>query len=220
MQRDVKIGIAIGVLLIALIGIFWWVRSHQSAGEEMMPPDMTSNTLEGPISPVETEGGDMPAIGGTEIAAPGATTTTLPLMAPPAGATGVAGIPPAPPVPAAQTHTVASGETLGGIAKQYYGSEAKWPVIAAANGISDPRSLKIGQKLVIPPADAAVAAPGAVTPPATGARTHKVVAGDTLTSISRKYYGDIAHVEAIYQANKAKMTSKNDLKVGMVLAIP
>ncbi|MCC6623279.1 MAG: LysM peptidoglycan-binding domain-containing protein [Deltaproteobacteria bacterium] len=47
-------------------------------------------------------------------------------------------------------HVVARGETLGEIADTYYGSWARWTDIAKANRISDPRSLKVGQKLVLP----------------------------------------------------------------------
>lgn len=45
---------------------------------------------------------------------------------------------------------VKKGETLTGIAARVYGSPSKWPLIAKANGITDPRKLKAGQTLVIP----------------------------------------------------------------------
>lgn len=48
------------------------------------------------------------------------------------------------------THTVASGETLGEIAAEYYGDWARWNDIAKANNIKDPRALKVGQKLTLP----------------------------------------------------------------------
>ncbi len=62
MHRDVKIGIAIGVLLIALIAVFWWAR------EEGQPPasPLERGEVEGMLSPsmepvapwdVETESG-------------------------------------------------------------------------------------------------------------------------------------------------------------------
>jgi len=217
MQRDVKIGIAIGVLLIALIGIFWWVRNHQPTVNENETPFVTDETMPGPLSPVAPPEGGNEVAGGSDIAAPGATTTTLPGFPVPPG-----GVMPPPPPPAAQTHTVVSGDSLARISKQYYGTEAKWKLIADANQIAAPYTLKLGKTLTIPPADAAptTVGGGAVPPPPAAARTHKVVAGDTLTSISRKYYSDVAHVNAIYQANKAKMSSPDDLKPGMVLTIP
>jgi nucleoid-associated protein YgaU len=228
MQRDVKIGIAIGVLLIALIGIFWWVRGRQPAvNDREMPPEMAGgDMMQGPISPVEPGNGGADIAGGGEILAPGVTTTTLPGAIVPPGGIVPGGIPPPPPPPpVVQTHTVVAGDSLEKISKLYYnGSPAKVKLIAAANQISVTSTLKIGQKLIIPPTDGAVTPPpdggGVTPPPPPAAKTHKVVAGDTLTSISRKYYGDVTHVEAIYQANKTKMTSKNDLKVGMALTIP
>lgn len=52
------------------------------------------------------------------------------------------------PVPI--THTVASGDTLIGLAKRYLESGDRWKEIAKENGIQDPRALKVGQKLKIP----------------------------------------------------------------------
>ena len=49
-------------------------------------------------------------------------------------------------------HTVKSGETLGGIAKQYYGNTAKYTVIFKANTniLKNSDVIKPGQELVIP----------------------------------------------------------------------
>lgn len=51
-------------------------------------------------------------------------------------------------------------------------------------------------------------------------KTHKVKKGDTLYSISRKYYGNSKHVNAIYLANRVLIRNKNKLKVGITLLIP
>lgn len=55
-----------------------------------------------------------------------------------------------PPLGAAQTHTVAKGETLGAIARHWYGDPKRYPEIAAANGITDPDRIQVGQVLRIP----------------------------------------------------------------------
>jgi N-acetylmuramoyl-L-alanine amidase len=55
------------------------------------------------------------------------------------------------PAPAARTYTVQPGDTLGGIARQLYGNAAKYPLIAEANRITDPRRIWVGQVLTIPP---------------------------------------------------------------------
>lgn len=60
------------------------------------------------------------------------------------------------PTPAAsetarpQQYTVKSGDTLWVIAQRTYGDGARWKEIADANGIRDPRTLKVGQVLTLP----------------------------------------------------------------------
>ena len=58
--------------------------------------------------------------------------------------------------PEAQFHTVASGDTLGKIAKKYYGNAMKYPVIFEANKpmLKDPDLIYPGQMLRIPHLDA------------------------------------------------------------------
>lgn len=61
----------------------------------------------------------------------------------------------------------------------------------------------------------------APTRPATpGGRTHTVAAKDTLYGISMKYYGNGRQVDAIYQANRDQMRSKEDVRPGMTLRLP
>jgi len=52
-------------------------------------------------------------------------------------------------------YTVKRGDTLGRIARKFYGDAARYPLIVSANRISDPDRLAVGRRLVIP--DAAVA---------------------------------------------------------------
>ena len=58
--------------------------------------------------------------------------------------------------PEAQFHTVAKGDTLGKIAKQYYGNAMKYPEIFEANKpmLKDPDRIYPGQVLRIPTLDA------------------------------------------------------------------
>jgi LysM repeat protein len=57
-----------------------------------------------------------------------------------------------PEQPMGRFYTVQSGDTLGSIAKKFYGDGRKWPTIAAANKdiLPDPNKLRIGIKLRIP----------------------------------------------------------------------
>ena len=68
------------------------------------------------------------------------------------------------------------------------------------------------------PAPVAVA-PSRPEPPPVPA-THTVVAGDTLSSISKKYYGTAARWRDIYNANRVTMSSPSALRIGMVLKLP
>lgn len=56
--------------------------------------------------------------------------------------------------------------------------------------------------------------------PITTQRFHVVRKGDTLSSISQKYYGSTKKVDKIFEANRSILKSKNSLKIGMKLAIP
>ncbi len=49
---------------------------------------------------------------------------------------------------------------------------------------------------------------------------YHVVAGDTLSKISTKFYGDPGKYEAIYDANRDTMKNQNDLRIGQTLVIP
>jgi len=49
-----------------------------------------------------------------------------------------------------RTYVVKRGDTLSSIAAKFYRDASKWRKIADANGIRDPKNLKIGQKLRIP----------------------------------------------------------------------
>ncbi|WP_028919368.1 LysM peptidoglycan-binding domain-containing protein [Pseudoxanthomonas suwonensis] len=56
--------------------------------------------------------------------------------------------------PPEQTYTVAKGDTLSAIAKQFYGKASAWPRIFDANRdqLDDPDRIQPGQVLKIPPA--------------------------------------------------------------------
>ncbi len=49
---------------------------------------------------------------------------------------------------------------------------------------------------------------------------YNVVQGDTLSKIASRFYGDSAAWDTIYQANKDRMKSASDLRVGQTLVIP
>lgn len=56
--------------------------------------------------------------------------------------------------------------------------------------------------------------------PMKATRFHIVQQEDTLSSISKKYYGTSAGWKKIYEANKAVVPNPNSLKIGTKLTIP
>jgi LysM repeat protein len=56
--------------------------------------------------------------------------------------------------------------------------------------------------------------------PAAVPRTHTVQSGDTLSTISARYYGTPSRWIDIYQANRDRLRSENALKVGQEIRIP
>lgn len=53
-----------------------------------------------------------------------------------------------------------------------------------------------------------------------GTRTHVVESGDTLAEIAQRYYGSTRAAEFIYAANRDKLSSMNQLRIGDVLRLP
>ena len=62
------------------------------------------------------------------------------------------------------TYTVRRGDTLGAIARRFYGATRHFSLIVSANRIGNPDRLRVGQKLLIP--DLAEAAEGMTPAPA------------------------------------------------------
>ena len=60
---------------------------------------------------------------------------------------------------------------------------------------------------------------GAVTIPS-AQKTHKVVKGDTLYNLAKKYYGSSRYYRLIWDANKAQLGEKGLLRIGQELVLP
>jgi LysM repeat protein len=56
--------------------------------------------------------------------------------------------------------------------------------------------------------------------PAAAAQTYTVQAGDTLSKISKQFYGDANQYMKIFNANKDQLNDPNMIRVGQVLKIP
>ena len=124
-------------------------------------------------------------------------------------------------------HRVRRGETLTGISDKYLGSSTLWHVLVDANPGVNPKSLRIGQKLVIPNPS------GTTSKKATPSvdkvstvklkerlRYHQVRKGDTLGRISKIYYGSSSKWRRIFDANRNAIPNLRKLKIGTRLVIP
>ncbi len=119
------------------------------------------------------------------------------------------------------THVVQPGENLYRISLKY---GLSWPVVAAANGITNPNLIYVGQTLVIPAAGTVVtpvpSTPAPSTPvPATAVPQpggqYTVKAGDNLFRIAAQFGTTVA---ALVQANN--IVNPNLIYVGQVLVVP
>lgn len=135
--------------------------------------------------------------------------------------------------PASTSYTVKPGDTLWIIAQHFYNDGTKWKLIQDANKIADPSKIKAGMVLVIPAPVEPQSRPGGttysgvepeptVTAPSTiGGKYHKVVKGDNLWKLARKYYNDSTKTTVIFEANRDKLaTSETSLQPGWKLLIP
>ena len=61
---------------------------------------------------------------------------------------------------------------------------------------------------------------GASVGASTSARTYTVVAGDSLSKISKQFYGDANQYMKIFEANRDKLSDPNKIQPGQQLVIP
>lgn len=61
---------------------------------------------------------------------------------------------------------------------------------------------------------------GVVSTAAAAAQTYTVVAGDNLSKIAKRFYGNANHWHAIFEANRDQISNPDLIRVGQVLKIP
>jgi S-formylglutathione hydrolase FrmB/LysM repeat protein len=100
-----------------------------------------------------------------------------------------------------RTHTVVAGETLWQLALRFYGDAELYRLIATASGIADPGHIDVGQRLILP-----------------DFTRYTVAAGDTLSALALRFYGDAELYPLI--ADASGVTNPSDINVGQQLIIP
>ena len=97
-------------------------------------------------------------------------------------------------------YTVVARDTLSALAVRFYGDAKLYRLIATASGIADPDVIHAGQRLIIP-----------------DITRHTVVAGDTLSALAARFYGDASLYPLIATVNG--IADPDVIDVGQVLVI-
>ena len=129
-------------------------------------------------------------------------------------------------------HTVVSGDTYCKLSEKYYGTQKYWARIRDANPGKDPRSLRSGDVVTIPPApnDAPAVASRSLPQtrdderarnPLSGYKTHRVKGGEGFIKIAQEQLGDAGKWRGLYQLNRrlGLVEHEGDLKRNQVIAL-
>jgi LysM repeat protein len=116
----------------------------------------------------------------------------------------------APAVVPERFHLVKPGDTLTGIAHRYGVPLAE---LVTTNGLRPKAAIFPGQKLRLPAH--AKAAKGKPTQKAPPLRSHRVVSGDTLTAIAKRYRVSVSDLR-----RQNGLNPKKPLKIGQQLTVP
>ncbi|MFG0298748.1 MAG: LysM peptidoglycan-binding domain-containing protein [Phycisphaerales bacterium JB047] len=128
-------------------------------------------------------------------------------------------------------HIVRDNETMQSIAKEYFGSGENWRTIARANPFVDPQKLKAGMSIRIPKDPNNIqgivtgkdAEPGVIeshTDTQAAVIEYVVRPGDSLSRISQRIYGSSRHARFIFDSNRDKLKSMDDISIGQLLRLP
>jgi nucleoid-associated protein YgaU len=129
MQRDLKIGLVLGLVLAALAAVWLSTRPSLSIKARTLHSRKAGSSEEITIDEQPRFITDLPNTASTE------TTASEEEK-----------------IETRKFHIVRKGETLSNISYKYYGSAGKWQKIYNANrkAIKDPRKLRPGTRLIIP----------------------------------------------------------------------
>lgn len=119
------------------------------------------------------------------------------------------------------TYIIQPGDTFSSIAIDVYNDEGRWVDIAQANSLVDPTRLKVGQVLRMPGEKQLLSKEEPSPPGPGGIQTHTIRAGDSLSTVADKYYGDPTLWRTIYNFNRDKIgDNPNAIQAGMTLKVP
>lgn len=112
------------------------------------------------------------------------------------------------PTPTLVFHIIEAGDTLLALALKY---DTTVEALEAANWISDPSGLQLGQKLLIPGKDGELPDPILWAPTA----VHEVTSGDTILALAEEYGSSVEDILALNPA-----LEPNAMQIGQQIAVP
>lgn len=152
-----------------------------------------------------------------------------------------------PPTEPTKEHIIEIGDNFSLLAVKYYGNGKYANLIAKANPDKDPKRLKLGSKIKIPPAPVAavasatppvIATPAATTaqpltavtapkkvaeppPPVPADRAYKVQPGESWNDLGKKFLGDAQRWPELYELNKERVPrNPRNLRPGVTIEVP
>ncbi len=224
-ERTSRIFIGLCLLVLVWIGVYWMWQPARDQGDPRITFEQPDNSIEElPDQPVEIDRTppSTPSEQGSLIDQL-TSTDQEPEMVPPTGPTLLP--------PEFFEHTVSKQETMQTISRRYFGSPDNWGVIARANPFVDPQKLREGMIIRIPKDPDNIQGvvvgrdtePGVIeshTPNESAVIEYVVRPGDSLSKIALNIYGSTRHARFIYDANRDKLRSMDDISIGQLLRLP
>lgn len=214
-DRTARLFSALGVLVVVWIVVYWsWPAGEPAVTTSMNDVELITAPVREP-RPTISRSPPGPAEG-SERGTPDDTEKAD-------GAGAIGGVIP----PEFEAYVVRPDDNYERISRRVYGVSKYAMAIARANPLQDPQKLRVGQTIRVPkdpgniqgrPADEDADAPKPAPEPVTIEYT--VRRGDTLSGIAKAFYGSIRHTDFLFEANRDRLRSEDDLRLGQVLLIP
>lgn len=224
-ERTSRIFIGLCLLVLVWIGVYWmWQPARDQGGPRItfeqpittieVPPVLPTESDRTPPSTPSEQGSLIDQLTATD-PDPEIVTKPVPTLLP----------------PEFFEHTVSKQETMQTISRRYFGSPDNWGVIARANPFVDPQKLREGMIIRIPKDPENIQGvvvgrdtePGVIeshTPNESAVIEYVVRPGDSLSKIALQIYGSTRHARFIYDANRDKLRSMDDISIGQLLRLP
>jgi nucleoid-associated protein YgaU len=165
MQKDLKIGLIMGLILIIFIGLrlvtdprlstkarMEKIREAESEGrsQDIFSDESYAGSSRTSTTASSTDSTELPGLSEDKTKEPAASSGELGRAEPLTAETRLEKDPEV--IKTQKFYIVQRGDTLSGISQKYYGTAAKWPRILEANRdiLKDPNKLQPGMKLIIP----------------------------------------------------------------------